>query len=151
MWNYFQKNIWEPKEPFGSRKSRLYWVNEKERLDSLKRAGIPITMWNSLPHDIVDAPSLPVLKSRLQSFLGNDLFSFWSHSSQFHPPTLPYPVSSSFVPFDIFLSIFLYWKIDSISESLWSCSNTGRVAWLEYLCWCFGPAPPCPVWLDTEW
>ena len=82
-----------------------------------------IQRWNSLSHDIVDAPSLPVFKSRLQSFLGNDLFSFWSHFPQFHPPTLPYSVSSLFLPFDIFLSFF-YWKMHSTSHSLSSCSNT---------------------------
>ena len=42
MWNYFKKSIWEPNEPFGSRKSRLNWVNENERVGSLKRGGMPI-------------------------------------------------------------------------------------------------------------
>ena len=35
-----------------------------------------IPKWNSLPNDIVDAPSLPVFKSRLQAFLGEELYSF---------------------------------------------------------------------------
>lgn len=35
-----------------------------------------IQRWNSLPLDVVDAPSLPVFKTRLHSFLGEILFSF---------------------------------------------------------------------------
>ena len=56
MWNYFKKSFWEPKEPFGSWKSRLYWVNENERLDSLKRAGMPITTkWERSTEHVLSA------------------------------------------------------------------------------------------------